>query len=211
MKKITVLLADSKNNVITKEELIATAKIADENGIIRREDSGIIENVLQLHDIRVKDILTPRSVVYSIQENDYLASFESNKNDAINLKKLKEYSRIPIFRNNIDDMVGLVISKEYFYEKITNELEDKLSLIKPILDVNENVPVSKLIDMFIESKEHMYLVVDNYGQTEGIVTLEDAVETLLGREIVDELDSHVDMRKVARRKMLRLRAKKNIM
>jgi len=211
MKKITVLLADSKKNVITKEEIIATAKIADENGIIRSEDSGIIENVLQLHDIRVKDILTPRSVVYSIQENDYLSSFDSLENNSIDLKKLKEYSRIPIFRNNIDDMVGLIISKEYFYEKITNELENKLTLVKPILHVNENVPVSKLIDMFIESKEHMYLVVDNYGQTEGIVTLEDAVETLLGREIVDELDSHVDMRKVARRKMLRLRAKKNIM
>ncbi len=211
VKKITALLTDSKKDVITKEEIIATAKIADENGIIRSEDSGIIENVLQLHDIRVKDILTPRSVVYCIQENDYLSSFDTPENNSIDLKKLKEYSRIPIFRNNVDDMVGLIISKEYFYEKITNELENKLRLIKPILHVNENVPVSKLIDMFLESKEHMYLVVDNYGQTEGIVTLEDAVETLLGREIVDELDSHVDMRKVAKKKMLRFRAKKNIM
>lgn len=209
MKKITNLLTNSEKELITKEEIIATAKIADESGVIRTKESGIIENLLQLHEIRVKDILTPRSVMFSVHKDAFLNSFNKDCK-SVDLEKFKIYSRVPIYNNNIDDMIGVIISKEYFYERISNELENKDELIKPLLSINENVPVSKLIDMFIEKKEHMFLVVDNYGQTEGIVTLEDSVETLLGIEIVDELDSHVDMRKVAEKKMMRLRAKRNI-
>lgn len=207
MNKITALITPKKKETITKEEIIATANIAEETGVLKESESDMIENLLHLHEIKVKDIFTPRSVLFSVQKDELLKSFENKT--TIDLEKFKEYSRIPIFDENIDDIVGLIISKEYFFEYIENNFEDKEQIIKPILSVNENIPVSKLIDMFIVKKEHMFLVVDSYGQTEGVVTLEDAVETLLGVEIVDELDTNVDMQEAAKTKMKELRKLKN--
>ncbi|WP_320035498.1 CNNM domain-containing protein [Campylobacterota bacterium DY0563] len=206
LNKITILIAPNKSEKITKEEIIATANIAEEEGILREKESSIIENLLQLHNIRVKDILTPRSVMFCVQKDEFLASFENYS--SLNIEKFKEYSRVPVYGESIDDIKGLVISKELFHEMIENKLEDKSQIIKKVNGVNENVPISKLIDMFLEKKEHLFIVYDNYGQTEGVVTLEDAMETLLGIEIVDELDSNVDMREVARNKMINHRTNK---
>lgn len=161
---------------------------------------------MQLHRIKVKDILTPRSVMFCVKERDLLKCLEGE--NLLDLAKFKEYSRVPVYGESIDDIKGVIISKELFHELIENRLEDKSQIIKPVNNVNENVPVSKLIDMFLARKEHMFIVSDSYGQTEGVVTLEDAVETLLGMEIVDELDSNVDMREVARAQMLKHRAQK---
>jgi len=207
MNKITTYITPDKKETITKEEIIATANIAEEKGVIKEKESDMIENLLHLHEIKVKDILTPRSVLFTVQKEELLKSFSTKKND-LDLEKFKEYSRIPVFGESIDDIKGIVISKEYFHEYIENVFNDKSKIIKPVHQINENIPISKLIDMFIAKKEHMFLVVDSYGQTEGVVTLEDAVETLLGIEIVDELDSNIDMRKVARDKMMKLRAAK---
>lgn len=203
LNKITNYITPSNKETITKEEIIATANIAEESGILRERESGVIENLLQLNEIKVRDIFTPRSVVFSVQKDDLLNSFKSHK--ILDLEKFKEYSRVPVYGKDIDDIIGVVISKEYFYEYIENNLEDKQTIIKPIFSVNENIPISKLIDLFILKKEHMFVVVDNYEQTKGVVTLEDAVETLLGVEIVDELDTNIDMREVARTKMKEIR------
>jgi len=203
MNKITTLITPKKKETITKEEIIATANVAEERGVLKGNESEMIGNLLQLHEVKVKDIFTPRSVLFSVQKDVLINSFKSNS--LIDLNKFKEYSRVPVYDDNIDDIIGVVISKEYFYEYIENTLQNKEQIIKPIFSVNENIPISKLIDMFLTKKEHMFIVVDNYGQTEGVVTLEDAVETLLGVEIVDELDTNVDMREVARMKMRELR------
>jgi CBS domain containing-hemolysin-like protein len=114
------------------------------------------------------------------------------------MDKFKEYSRVPIYDDNIDNIVGVVLTKEYFYEYINDNLDDKSDIIKPVSTINENIPIGKLLDIFLSKKEHMCIVLDSYDQTEGIVTLEDVLETLLGREIVDELDSTIDMRELAK-------------
>ena len=203
MNKITKFITPLKKETITKEEIIATANIAEENGVLKEKESGMIENLLQLHEVKIRDIYTPRSVLFSVQKQELIDSF--TKKTILDLDKFKEYSRVPVYEENIDDIIGVVISKEYFYEYIENNFEDKSDIIKPIFSVNENIPISKLIDMFLLKKEHMFVVVDNYGQTKGVVTLEDAVETLLGVEIVDELDTNIDMREVARTKMREIR------
>ncbi len=207
MNRITTFITPKKKEVITKEEILATKNIAEEVGVIKEKESLVIENVLHLHEIKVKDILTPRSVLFSVQEDSLLNSFTDEKNQ-LDLEKFKEYSRVPVYGKDIDDIKGIVISKEYFYEYIENRFEDKTKIIKQINQVNENISISKLIDMFLVKKEHMFLVIDSYGQTKGVVTLEDAVETLLGKEIVDELDSNIDMREVARARMINLRARR---
>jgi len=199
MKKITTLISGGKStNLITKDEIEATVAMGEEAGIIKGRHTNIIENILELSKIRVKDIHTPRNVMFSIQEDVLLESLKNKDTSQIETQKLKTYSRIPIYNENFDDIVGMILSKEFFYELNEDKLKDDKQIIKPLFKINENIPVSKLIDLFLARKEHMFIVVDNYDQTEGIVTLEDALETLLGDEIVDELDQNIDMREVAK-------------
>ena len=200
MNKITALISSGKKESITKEEIAAVANIAEANGVLREKETDMIENLLTLSDIKVKDIFTPRSVLFSVNKQELLDSLTSKK-AKLDLNKFKEYSRVPIYDENIDDIEGIVISKEYLLECIENRLENKSDIIKSVYKINENISISKLLDMFITRKEHLFIVIDDYGQTEGIVTLEDALETLLGVEIVDELDINVDMREVAKTKM----------
>ncbi len=207
MNRITKLITPKeKRSTITKEEITAAATIAQESGVIKNKDSDIIENLLNLEDIRVKDIHTPRSVMVCFSKDELLDSFE-DINKKLNYDKLKEYSRIPIYDDNIDNIVGLIFSKEYFHEYICNKHKNKEEIIKPIFKVNENIPISKLLDIFLSRKEQLFIVEDNYGQTEGVVTLEDAIETLLGIEIVDEHDKNIDMRELAKTRMKLVRNK----
>jgi CBS domain containing-hemolysin-like protein len=200
MEKITMLITKDKNATatITKEEIEATVAMGEKAGVLRDKDFTMIENILELRDIRVKDIHTPRRVVFAIDKKELMKSLEKKDNTLFDMDKFKEYSRIPVYDDNIDNIVGVILTKEYFYEFINDELDDKNNIIKPVLTINENIPISKLLDIFLSKKEHMCIVLDSYDQTEGIVTLEDVLETLLGREIVDELDSTIDMRELAK-------------
>jgi CBS domain containing-hemolysin-like protein len=203
MNKITMLIAKKENNdsSITKEELEATVNMGEEAGILKQKDSLIIENILALNQIRIKDIYTPRKVMFAVEKQELEDALSKKSFENIDTTKLKEYSRIPIYDEHVDEIIGMVLSKELFYEYIHNEKQDLKNIIKPVYKINENIPVSKLIDLFIAKKEHMFVVVDQYDQTEGIVTLEDAIETLLGMEIVDELDRNIDMRELAKQKI----------
>ncbi|MGB5792502.1 CNNM domain-containing protein, partial [Poseidonibacter sp.] len=177
----------SKNRpieTITKEELKATINMSEEAGIIKQKDFRIMENILKYSKVKVKEIYTPRKVLFSLNQDDLINSLENKVTVNIEMDKLKEYSRIPIFNENIDDIVGVIFSKEFFHEFIENTLENKNDIIRPVFKINENVPISKLLDLFLSKKEHMFIVVDHYDQTKGIVTLEDVLEELLGTEIV---------------------------
>jgi CBS domain containing-hemolysin-like protein len=199
MNQITKIISGGKDKVskITKEELEATISMSEKAGLLKEKDSTIIENILELNKIKVKDIHTPRSVLFCLSQEQLAESLKQKNISNINIDKVKEYSRIPIFGKDIDDITGIVLSKEYFYEYIS-EKDNIESIVKTAFFINENIPVSKLLDLFIEKKEHMFIVVDAYDQTEGIVTLEDALEALLGIEIVDELDHNIDMRELAK-------------
>jgi len=206
MNKITAFISKKEKDSITREEIVATASIAQENGVLKDSESDMIENLLNLNDMKIEEIHTPRSVMVALDKKELLDSF-NNPETTIDFDKLKEYSRIPIYEGEIDNIVGIIISKEYFCEYITNSLENKEDIIKPVYEINENIPISKLLNLFLSRNEHLFMVVDNYGQTSGVVTLEDAIEALLGIEIVDELDNDVDLREVAKVKMKLLRKK----
>ncbi|MEA3554825.1 MAG: CNNM domain-containing protein [Campylobacterota bacterium] len=200
MKSITNLITANKSilNKITKEEIEATIAMGEDAGVLKEKDSNIIENIFELDTIKVKDIHTPRSVLFTITKKELLNNLKKGSDLTIDMAKMREYSRIPICGDSIDDIKGVVFAKEFFYEYINNEPINKKDIIKPIFEINENIPVSKLLDLFLSKKEHMFLVIDNYGQTQGVVTLEDALETILGTEIVDELDNNIDMRELAK-------------
>jgi CBS domain containing-hemolysin-like protein len=206
MNKITTCISkkQSVEQLITKEELEATVNMGEIAGILKEKDSLIIENILTLNEIKIKDIYTPRKVVFALEKQALQKSLTNQTLTELDTLKLKEYSRVPIYDGHIDNIIGIILSKELFYQYISTSNSDTSTLIKPVYKINENIPVSKLLDLFISKKEHMFIVVDKYNQTEGIVTLEDAIETLLGIEIVDELDQTIDLRELAKQKIKNL-------
>ena len=184
---------------ISKEEIIHTALLSEE---VSSMESDIIQNTLDLKQTKVKDILTPRSVVFAIDQDALIK-------DLLADDKLYKFSRIPVYKDSIDNVVGIVLSKTIFREAIKQESSSIKSIMNQTEKLNENLPVSRALSFFIKSKAHMAIVLDGYDQTEGIVTLEDCIETLLGLEIMDELDTTEDMRKLASDQMKENRKNKD--
>lgn len=180
---------------LTKEELLESMLMGEDDGVIDEKESDVIENILNLGNIKVGEVLTPRSVVFAIDE-------EMSLKEVIETKPaIFKYSRIPIYKDSLEDVTGLVLTKKIFKQALVDDSVTIGSIRKDIFSINENIPVSKALDLLITKKDHMFLVMDNYGQTEGILTLEDCVETILGVEIMDESDTIEDMRELAKRKM----------
>lgn len=186
---------------ISREELIHTTLLSEEEGIIGDLESDIIENTLTLKDMKIKEILTPRSVMYAVEKNTVIK-------DILEDKRTYKFSRVPVYEGTIDNIVGVILTKKLFKQAIRNESETIETIMKPVFALNENIPVSKALNKFIQKREHMFIVLDNYDQTEGIITLEDCIETLLGLEIMDESDTTADMRKLALSKMKAKRKEK---
>ncbi|MBE8162381.1 MAG: HlyC/CorC family transporter [Bdellovibrionaceae bacterium] len=190
-------------NTITREEMIATANISAEEGEIKAQESLVISNLLSLDNVMVSEIMTPRTVLKSFEETETVENILKKE------AKLR-FSRIPIYKDNLDNITGLL----HKYDLLHASSEDKDTLkmhelMKPIHVVPEHTPVSAALDQFIKKREHLFLVVDEYGSTAGIVTLEDAIETLLGVEIVDELDPVQDMRALASKQWKEKKRKQN--
>jgi len=187
---------------LTKEELLESMLISEDEGVIDEKESDVIENILNLDNIKASEILTPRSVVFAIDESMTIKEVIETQ------LAIFKFSRIPIYKGSIEDVTGLVLTKKIFQQALTDDSVTIGSIKKGIFAINENVPVSKVLDMFIAKKDHMFLVMDNYDQTEGIITLEDCVETILGVEIMDESDTTEDMRELAKQKMKQKRKDK---
>jgi CBS domain containing-hemolysin-like protein len=194
---------DDEGHSLTKEELLESALLSEDEGVLDEQESDIIENILRLDDIKVHDILTPRSVVFALEGNRSIDDIVKNEADIF------KYSRIPVYDESIENVTGMIMTKQLFAQALKDNTVKLKKIQKDIYRINEQVPVSWALDLFIEKKEHMFLVLDKYDQVEGIVTLEDCVETILGVEIVDESDAHVDMRELAKLKMRLQRRRQN--
>jgi len=180
---------------LSKEELIESTLLSEDEGVLGEKESDVIENILLLDKIRIKEILTPRTVVFGLDGNRTIKDIVENES------AIFKFSRVPVYDESIENTVGIVMTKKIFKQALKDDSVTLNSIKKDIFKISENLPVSKALDLFIKKKEHMFLVLDGYDQTEGIVTLEDCVETILGVEIVDESDSDADMREVAKQKM----------
>jgi len=183
------------SNILTKEELLHSMLLSEYGGVIDEKESDFIENILNLSKIKVRDVLTPRSVVFALKETMTIREIIDTQ------PAIFKFSRIPVYIDSIEHVSGIVLTKKIFKQALIDDTVDVGSIKKNIVSLNANIPVSKALDMFINKKDHMFLVRDNYDQTEGIITLEDCVETILGVEIVDESDSTEDMRELAKRRM----------
>ncbi len=191
---VTKKIGKENFSKISKEELLQSTLLCEQEGLICNLESKIIENTLDLNNKKLKDILTPRSVMYAIEKNSLIK-------DIIEDKRTFKYSRVPVYDENIDNIVGIILTKKLFKHAIKEKDITIEDVMKPVFSLHENIHVIKALKLFIQKKEHMFIVHDSYNQTEGIVTLEDCIETLLGLEIMDELDTTADMRKLALNKM----------
>ena len=189
-------------NSLTKEELLESMLMSEDEGVIDEKESDVIENILNLDNVKVGEILTPRSVVFAIDESMTIKEVIETQ------IAIFKFSRIPIYQGSIEDVTGLVLTKKIFKQALEDDSVTIGSIKKEIYSINENIPVSKALDLLIAKKDHMFLVMDNYDQTEGIITLEDCVETILGVEIMDESDTTEDMRELAKQKMKQKRKDK---
>ena len=178
----------------SRDEIMAVVSLSEKEGSIHSKESVLIENLFKLKNIKTKEIMTPRSVVFALQA-------DVTVEEAIEDDKMYIHSRIPIYNESIDDIIGIVFNQTILEESVEERDSTLLRNITfPVHKISENVPVSVLIDLFVKRKTHLFIVHDNYGQTTGVVTLEDAIETLLGVEIVDEMDEVEDMQAFAKDK-----------
>jgi len=187
----TVITRGKEPGHLTRDELLTLAQLGESEGILVAKETKIIENLLHLNKVYAGDVLTPRSVILAFQKNQTV-DYVIKKYNPI------RFSQILIYDKDIDNILGMVfrskILEMYFEGKTDMRMKD---LVIPIYVVPQTKSIAKILDEFIKRNEQIFLVVDEYGGTEGIITLEDAIETLLGVEIVDELDTEVDMRKLA--------------
>ena len=185
------LAKEGNEDKVSREEVIAMAELGEDEGTIEESESTVIENVLMLDDIPVEEVLTPRSVIFALDKTSSVREVLDKYNDI-------EFSRIPVYEEGLDNIIGIVRRHVLLKSKAEDQFDVTMGeLAKPIHAVEENDSVGDVLDEFVKRREHLFMVKDQFGQVAGLITLEDAIETLLGVEIVDETDSVVDMRKLA--------------
>lgn len=180
----------------SREELLAMAEISEDEGSIDEQEGDIIENLMKLDDIAIEEVMTPRSVVFALNQNRTVG-------EVVEKHSPIAFSRIPVFDEDLDNVIGLVNRYTLVNEQAEDRFDIKMSeLMKPIHTVKERESVSDVLDQFVKRRQQIFMVTDDFGTTTGLISLEDAIETLLGVEIVDEHDNVVDMRKLATAKMI---------
>ena len=177
----------------SEDEVLVFARLAQRHGHVRREESLWVENVLTLDRVPAKDIMTPRRVV------EFMPADLTVK-DAIALTDQWIHSRVPVCdAEKPEDILGVAYRREVFDAGVCGNRDQTLgNMCHPLKSVPESMPAHKLLHLFLQRRRHMLAVVDEYGSFQGIVTLEDVVESMLGSEIVDEHDEVVDMQALAR-------------
>ncbi|PSQ74923.1 MAG: hemolysin [Bacteroidetes bacterium QH_7_64_110] len=191
---ITHLLSqEEEETAFSREEFTAMAELGEEEGVFEEKESRILRNLFRFNSLRVKDVMTPRTVIFDLPENTTIGEVVEEHDEF-------RFSRIPVYDDDPDDITGYVLKDEMLLRAAQEEFDVTLEeMARNILVVHETLPLPDLLERLLDRLEHIALVVDEYGGVAGVVTMEDVVETLLGLEIVDEADSVEDMQALARK------------
>lgn len=192
-EKLTKLISGGKNhNNFSREEFVAMASIGQEQGHINDRESKIIRNLFLFKSVEASAIMTPRIVVSALQKDLTVQA-------ALNQPEKMPFSRMPIYSANIDAIDGFVLREDLLVALNQGKADIPVSSFKrEIISVLDTTPLTRLLETLLEMRHHIAVVVGEYGETKGLVTLEDVVETLLGIEILDEGDKVEDMQQLAR-------------
>ncbi len=181
-------------SVLSREDFTAMADIATEEGVFQENESLIIRNLLNFKDVKAKHIMTPRTVLVIADETETIRDYyERNKNF--------RFSRIPLYSNKSDNITGFFLKDDLLLSLVEGKGDELLSSIKrEIIITSRDMSIPTLFETLIEKREHLALVVDEFGSVSGLVTQEDVIETLLGFEIMDESDSIENLQSLARKR-----------
>jgi len=180
-------------SVLSREDFSAMADIAEQEGVFQENESRVIKNILAFKQVTVKHVMTPRTVVKIANGSQTIQSF-------FNENKELRFSRVPIRTDSPNNITGYFLKDQLLRAIIDGKGNNTLASIqRNIIVTNRDLAIPELFDMFIKQKEHIALVVDEYGTVSGLVTQEDVIETLLGLEIMDESDDVADLQKLARK------------
>jgi CBS domain containing-hemolysin-like protein len=177
---------------IVREELDEIIETARDDGSLDTNEYNRLKNVVRFSDVRISDVMTPRTVVFS-------SPCSITIREAVQLPELRHYSRFPLFEeDSLDSIVGYVLTKDILWEMIQGNGDKKLrELSRDVYFIPENIDLDRALENFLERREHLFVVVDEYGGVDGLITMEDVVETLLGVEILDEMDKVSNLRALA--------------
>lgn len=195
-EKLTRLISRAGHDAHTfsRDELRAMAKIGAKEGLLEAKELKIFTNLMRLNKLSVRNIMTPRPVIFSASKHMVVKDFFA-------AHKEKPFSRIPIYNERVEDIEGYVLKSDLLIAQAKDEFDTPLSEFKrPFLIIPDVVTASQTFDRLMHEKSHIASVVDEYGTFQGIVTLEDVLETLIGLEITDEYDTVEDMQKLAHRR-----------
>lgn len=180
-------------STMSREEFLAITDAAEQDGMFEENESTVIKNLLVFKSVMAKDVMTPFPVVEMENEETTLSKFHEGH------KNLK-FSRIPVFKDKSHNVTGFVLKDEVLEQIVEQQGDKALADIKrEIAIVDAKKPIPELFDTFLKQRTHIALVVDEFGNTIGVVTMEDIIETLLGLEIMDESDTIEDMQATARK------------
>ncbi len=187
------LKRDTTGSIFSRHEFLAMAQIGVAEGVIGKSDAHIIDNLLRLESVLASDAMTPRSVVLAASQQQSISEFHQAH------PKLR-FSRIPVWASRTDHVTGYVLRNAVLEALLAGRGDDELaSLRRDIPTFKVDTPLPEVFDRLLAAREHIALVVDEFGGMAGIISTEDVIETLLGLEIVDETDVAIDMRELARK------------
>ncbi len=176
---------------VTRADFSAMAEISSKEGALQEGEYRYIRNILQFQQVKIQDIMTPRNVMMAFPEDMPLTDVAQQLSE-------KSFSRLPVYQGSVDHVTGMVLKDEVLKKLADDEHHLSLSdLRRDVLRVQEEQSVTELFRAFTESKEHIAIAMEEHGGTAGVITMEDVIETLLGMEIVDEMDTVPDMRAYA--------------
>jgi len=194
-QKITQLLVGrSKSALVSRDEFRALADLGVKEGAVLESESRILKNVMRFSSLRARDIMTPRSVLFTLPE-------EMSIGDILAKRVKLRFSRIPIHPRE-GEGIGFYVLKDEVLLAAGHEEREKtlLQLGRKLLVVPETVALPRLFEKFLDRRELIALTVDEHGSVSGVVTMEDIIETIIGIEIVDETDETVDLQRLARQR-----------
>lgn len=178
---------------LDREEIAAVTEQAAARGLFGESESRILRNLFRFSELRVSDVMTPRIVVHSFSDETPVEALLEDP-------RAMRFSRVPVWHDDHDDVVGYVLKDEVLLTAARQSLATPLGDLKrDIVVVPAGLSLTRAFEQMLDHREQIALAVDEFGGVSGIVTMEDVVETLLGLEIVDEMDGTADMRELARR------------
>ena len=185
---------EQKEQDISDEELISLARLGRRSGALDPTEARVIQNILSLKSKTAHEVMTPRTVVFSLKDD---LTVEETRNQ----RGIWSYSRIPVYEKDFEDIVGIVLRRDILAALTNDRGHRKLSdLMRPVHFVAESHSLDRILQMFLDRRQHLFAVIDEYGGLAGVLTLEDVLEEILGSEIVDESDRVDDLRELARRR-----------